>query len=131
MLSPEMSLVMRWSPKVRHRESHNPERIQRSSCVGFFKLSTVTTCLPINWRELWVTITGNFLKELSGNSQLQIGVFTDTALVKERHYLLRLQVYFAQQGPQWAGNFAPLPDHEQIPGCTGVSDGNHYHVRNV
>src|SRR4030095_53637 len=38
---------------------------------------------------------------------------------------------FAQQGPQWAGNFAPLPDNEQIPGCTGVSDGNHYHVRNV
>ena len=34
----------------------------------------------------------NFLKALSGNSQLQIGVLTDTALVKERHYLLRLQV---------------------------------------
>jgi hypothetical protein len=56
----------------------------------------VATCLPINWRELWVTITGNFsgnfLKALSGNPQLQIGVFTDTALVKERRYLLRLQV---------------------------------------
>ena len=38
-----------------------------------------------NWRELWVTITGNFtgnfLKALSGNPQLQIGVFADTALV--------------------------------------------------
>jgi len=34
-----------------------------------------------NWRELWVTITGNILKALSGNYQLQIGVFTDTALV--------------------------------------------------
>jgi hypothetical protein len=44
------------------------------------------------WRELWATITGNFLKGLSGNPPLQIGVFTDTALVKERHYLLRLQV---------------------------------------
>src|SRR5580704_18509293 len=46
-------------------------------------------------------------------------------------YLLRLQVSFAQQGPQWAGNVAPLPDNEQIPGCTRVSDGNHYDVRNV
>jgi hypothetical protein len=46
-------------------------------------------------------------------------------------YLLRLQVQFAQQGPQWAGNFAPLPNNEQIPGCTRVSDGNHYDVRNV
>ena len=44
------------------------------------------------WRELWVTITGNFLKSLSGNPQLQIGVFADTALARERHYLLRLQV---------------------------------------
>jgi hypothetical protein len=56
----------------------------------------VATCLPINWRELWLTITGNFignfLKALSGNSHLQIGVFTDTALAKERHYLLRLLV---------------------------------------
>jgi hypothetical protein len=33
-----------------------------------------------------------FLKALSGSPQLQIGVFTDTALVKERHYLLGLQV---------------------------------------
>jgi hypothetical protein len=36
--------------------------------------------------------TGNFLRALSGDPQLQIGVFTDTTLVKERHYLLRLQV---------------------------------------
>ena len=26
--------------------------------------------------------------------------------------------------------FCPLPDHEQIPGRTCISDGNHYHVRN-
>jgi hypothetical protein len=44
------------------------------------------------WRELWVTITGNLLMALSGNPQLQVGFFTDTALVKKRHYLLRLQV---------------------------------------
>ena len=63
------------------------------------KFPLPVVCLPRfigvssrNWRELWVTITGNFLKALIGNPQLQIGVFTDTALVKERHYLLRLQV---------------------------------------
>jgi hypothetical protein len=38
------------------------------------------------------TFTGTFLNALTGNPQLQIGVFTDTALVKERQYLLRLQV---------------------------------------
>jgi hypothetical protein len=42
--------------------------------------------LSAYWRELWVTITGNFtgnffFKALSGNPQLQIGVFADTALV--------------------------------------------------
>lgn len=52
-------------------------------------------------------------------------------VVKERQYLLRLQVKFAQQCPQWAGGFAPLPDNEQIPGGTGVSDWNHHRVRNV
>jgi hypothetical protein len=34
----------------------------------------------------------NFLNALSGNFQLQIGLFTGTALVKEMHYLLLVQV---------------------------------------
>jgi hypothetical protein len=49
--------------------------------VGLWVLSAYSG----NRRELWVTITGNFtgffFKALSGNPQLQIGVFADTALV--------------------------------------------------
>jgi hypothetical protein len=53
----------------------------------------------INYPELRATVFNEgwqfhwqFLRALSGDPQLRIGVFTDTALVKERHYLLRLQV---------------------------------------
>src|SRR5690349_16239359 len=36
-----------------------------------------------------------------------------------------------EQRAQRTGNFASLPDDEQIPRRSGVSDGNHHHVWNL